>query len=66
MKKSVGAAAALLVVIAVAGAAQWQLSQGPALPEGISQSNGGIEAVRIAVATKLAGRVAEFLVAEGD
>jgi HlyD family secretion protein len=66
MKKSVLAWAALLVVIIVAGVAWWQISQGSDLPEGISRSNGRIEAERIAVATKLAGRVAEVLVEEGD
>lgn len=66
MKKNVWAAVALLVVVGVAGAAWWQISQRTALPEGISQSNGRIEAERIAVATKLAGRVAEVIVAEGD
>lgn len=66
MKKSVLAWAALLVVIIVAGVAWWQISQRSDLPEGISRSNGRIEAERIAVATKLAGRVAEVLVEEGD
>lgn len=66
MKKSVLAWAALLVVIIVAGVAWWQISRQSDLPEGISRSNGRIEAERIAVATKLAGRVAEVLVEEGD
>jgi HlyD family secretion protein len=66
MKKSVGAVAALVVAIAVAGAAWWQISHGSDLLEGISQSNGRIEAERIAVAAKLAGRVAEVAVSEGD
>ncbi|WP_138934424.1 HlyD family secretion protein [Roseovarius arcticus] len=66
MKKRIIAAAALLVVIAAGGAAWWQISQRSNLPDGISQSNGRIEAERIAVATKLAGRVAEVLVVEGD
>lgn len=66
MKKSVLAWAALLVVIIVAGVAWWQISRQSDLPEGISSSNGRIEAERIAVATKLAGRVAEVLVEEGD
>lgn len=66
MKKSVLAWAALLVVIIVAGVAWWQISRQSDLPEGISRSNGRIEAERISVATKLAGRVAEVLVEEGD
>lgn len=66
MKKRIVAVAALLIVIAAGGAAWWQISQHSNVPDGISQSNGRIEAERIAVATKLAGRVAEVLVAEGD
>lgn len=66
MKKSIVVAVVALVAIGVAAAAWWQASQGPGLPAGISQSNGRIEAERIAVATKLAGRVAEVLVSEGD
>ncbi|WP_245418006.1 HlyD family secretion protein [Cohaesibacter celericrescens] len=56
----------LLVAVGIAGAAWWQVSQESAVIDGISQSNGRIEAERIAVATKLAGRVAEVLVSEGD
>lgn len=37
-----------------------------ALPEGISASNGRIEAERIDVSTKISGRVTEILVSEGD
>ncbi|SEK48098.1 HlyD family secretion protein [Roseovarius nanhaiticus] len=66
MNKRVGALAALLLVIAVIGIGWWQLSQRSDLPEGISASNGRIEAERIAVATKLAGRVSEVVVDEGD
>ena len=66
MKESIVAVAVLLVAAGIAGAAWWQMSQGSNLPIGISQSNGRIEAERIAVATKLAGRVAEVLVSEGD
>jgi HlyD family secretion protein len=66
MRKSTWALVALVAVVGVTAAAWWQVSQGPALPDGISGSNGRIEAERIAIATKLAGRVAEVLVAEGD
>lgn len=65
-KKYIVALAILCVVIGGAGIAWWQISQRSDLPEGISQSNGRIEAERIAVATKLAGRIAEVLVSEGD
>jgi len=66
MKKSTMVVAVLLIAAGIAGAAWWQISQGSNLPAGISRSNGRIEAERIAVATKLAGRVAEVLVDEGD
>lgn len=66
MKKSIVVAAVLLIAAGIGGVAWWQISQGSNLPDGISQSNGRIEAERIAVATRLAGRVAKVLVAEGD
>ncbi len=66
MKKTKVAVAVLLIVAAIAGTAWWQISQASNIPEGISRSNGRIEAERISVATKLAGRVAEVLVSEGD
>lgn len=66
MRKRIALVIILLAVAGIAGAAWWQISQASKLPEGISQSNGRIEAERIAVATKLAGRVAEVLVSEGD
>ena len=62
----------LLIVVFVllaaggAGALWWQNSLGAAEPVGVSSSNGRIEAERIEVATKLAGRIAEVVVAEGD
>jgi HlyD family secretion protein len=59
----------LLAVIALAAAAGgyawWRLKPAP-LPPGIAMSNGRIEATQIDVATKLAGRVREVLVKEGD
>ncbi|WP_050525798.1 HlyD family secretion protein [Pseudorhodobacter aquimaris] len=66
MKKTLFGAAALVVAIGLGGLIWWQSSQGSGLPEGISMSNGRIEAERIDVASKLAGRVAELAVAEGD
>ncbi len=66
MKKKIVAALVLLVAIGVGGALWWQSLQGSRLPEGISMSNGRIEAERIEVATKLAGRVSEVLISEGD
>ncbi|WP_299788414.1 HlyD family efflux transporter periplasmic adaptor subunit [uncultured Marivita sp.] len=60
-----------ILVIAVLGAAGagaywWQNAVASALPDGISASNGRIEAERIEIATRLAGRIAEVLVDEGD
>ncbi|KKW68224.1 hemolysin D [Lampropedia cohaerens] len=57
----------LLVVIAVAaGWYVWQHQQTGAEEEGFVRSNGRIEATEVDVATKLAGRVADILVDEGD
>ena len=58
----------LLVVALAAGGAGgywWQHRPVP-LPPGIVQTNGRIEAVQIDVATKLAGRIADVMVREGD
>ncbi|MHC5653780.1 HlyD family secretion protein [Stappia sp. ICDLI1TA098] len=58
---------ALLAVVAGAGGyAIWQRLAEPTLPDGIVQANGRIEAERIDVSAKTAGRVAEVLVKEGD
>lgn len=60
----------LLVVAAAAvvagGGWYWVQSRQPALPEGVAGANGRIEVERVDVATKLAGRVSELRVKEGD
>ncbi|KAG1649461.1 hypothetical protein GQR58_029007 [Nymphon striatum] len=58
----------VLVLLAAGGASAlwWQNSLGATAPDGISSSNGRIEAERIEIATKLAGRISEVIVAEGD
>jgi HlyD family secretion protein len=56
----------VLLATAGAGALWWQSSIKAALPNGISSSNGRIEAERIEIATKFAGRIADVTVAEGD
>lgn len=66
MKKGLIVTAIMAAVVAAAAFAWWQMSQGSGLPDGIAMSNGRLEAERIDIATKLAGRVAEVLVAEGD
>ena len=60
---AVVAALLLLGTVLVVRWAPWQ-SKGPG--PGFVSGNGRIEATEIAVATKLAGRVLEVLVAEGD
>jgi HlyD family secretion protein len=56
---------ALLVICGLAYLA-WQYFQPPKLPEGFASSNGRIEATEVDVATKLAGRILDELVDEGD
>ncbi|WP_085316693.1 HlyD family secretion protein [Derxia lacustris] len=56
----------VLLALAAGGGWYWWRSRPVPLPAGIVQTNGRVEAVQIDVATKLAGRVAEVLVREGD
>jgi HlyD family secretion protein len=59
----------LLAAAIVAGAAGyfgWKYFQPPKLPPGFASSNGRIEATEIDVATKLAERIKDELVDEGD
>lgn len=56
----------LAVVIGVAAYLGWSNFQPKELPEGFASSNGRIEATEIDVATKIAGRIADVLVHEGD
>nr|WP_211845648.1 HlyD family efflux transporter periplasmic adaptor subunit [Neoroseomonas eburnea] len=56
----------MLVSLAVAAFFAWQYLQPAQLPTGIARGNGRIEAVEIDVASKIAGRIAEILVDEGD
>jgi HlyD family secretion protein len=57
--------ALVAAVAAGAGAAWWKLRL-PPLPPGLAMANGRIEATQIDIATKLAGRIREILVAEAD
>jgi len=57
---------AAIVAVGIGFFARWQFQQANAVPEGLARANGRIEAERVAVATKYAGRVAEILVKEGD
>jgi HlyD family secretion protein len=54
------------VVLGVLGYAAWWLFQPEGLPEGFASSNGRVEATEIDIATKLAGRILDELVDEGD
>ncbi|WP_083567203.1 HlyD family efflux transporter periplasmic adaptor subunit [Hyphomicrobium sp. CS1GBMeth3] len=56
------AALALLVAIYIG----WSAYSNTGLPAGIVSGNGRIEAVEIDIATKIAGRIREILVDEGD
>jgi HlyD family secretion protein len=55
-----------LIGIAVGGYAYWNAQLSAMLPAGLAVANGRIEVERIDISTKLAGRVAEIRVREGD
>lgn len=57
---------AVLILLAVAGYQAWKKIDTNELPPGLYSGNGRIEAVEIDVAAKLAGRIEEILVNEGD
>jgi len=57
---------AAVILSAGGGYVTWRHLQPEKLPEGFASSNGRIEATEIDVATKLAGRIADELVNEGD
>ena len=61
----------LLVVVAavaaaIAGYMYWRSLEAQKVPKGFARSNGRIEATEVDVATKLAGRILDELVDEGD
>jgi HlyD family secretion protein len=56
----------VLAIVAGGFLLRWHLDQADQVPPGLARANGRIEAERVAVATKYAGRVAEILVKEGD
>ncbi len=59
-------AAAVLALVALAGYYAWSTLRGSGLPAGIASGNGRIEAVEIDISSKIAGRIAEIYVNEGD
>ncbi|MGE5145894.1 MAG: HlyD family secretion protein [Candidatus Eiseniibacteriota bacterium] len=60
------AGAIAVLVIVAAGYLYWRHELANRLPDGIARTNGRIEAEQVEVATKIAGRVSEVLVNEGD
>jgi HlyD family secretion protein len=56
----------LLILAGAIGYYYWLMSQPAPLPQGIAGSNGRIEAVEIDLAAKIAGRLNDVLVNEGD
>jgi len=69
MKASTKTSLFILAITAVLAAAAWWLWQGlnpSSTPDGLTASNGRIEAVEIDVATRYGGRVAQILVDEGE
>jgi len=56
----------LIVVAGVGGYFAWKSLQPAKLPDGFASSNGRIEATEVDIAAKLAGRLKEVLVNEGD
>jgi HlyD family secretion protein len=65
-QKTILLVALALAVIAGGGYLAWRTFSAPSLPAGIAKANGRIEAERVDVATKLAGRLKNVLVKEGD
>lgn len=55
-----------LTILILAIVASWRALNGSDTPEGVVAGNGRVEAVEINIATKIPGRVATILVAEGD
>jgi HlyD family secretion protein len=66
MRTTVTATAFATVVLASAGYLSWARTNTVRLPDDIAQANGRLEIERVDIATKVAGRVAEISVKEGD
>lgn len=66
-KRQGGWLAAVVIIVAAGGGYYgWKTYVGDGLPANIASGNGRIEAVEIDISTKIAGRVKEILVGEGD
>jgi len=59
-------AGAVVIAIAIGGGFFWWQQHRTELPDGFSRANGRIEAKRVDVALKFAGRIAEVVVDEGE
>jgi HlyD family secretion protein len=57
---------AILVAVSIGGWWWWQTNREAPLPDGIALGNGRIQADRVDVAVKFAGRIDEVVVREGD
>lgn len=69
MNKSQRRFLGILILLALAGVGgyyAWRAYLAPGLPDGFASSNGRNEATEIDIASKIAGRVEEILVDEGD
>jgi len=56
----------VLIAIAAFAYVVWRIASTEQLPEGFAKSNGRIEATEVDADTKLAGRIVDILVDEGD
>jgi HlyD family secretion protein len=59
-------AVAAVLTLAVGGYVYWRHMVAAQIPEGLESANGRIEVTRVDIASKLAGRVAQVRVKEGD
>ena len=57
---------AVALLVAVGAYLVWERLKPANLPAGIARANGRVEAIEIDIATKIAGRIKEILVNEGD
>jgi HlyD family secretion protein len=67
MKKNIGSIVVLaLLLLGAGGWMAWTWTTRSHLPPGVAAANGRLEVTRVDIATKLAGRIAEMRVKEGD
>lgn len=66
MNKTVAIVVAAALALGAGGWATWSWNGRDRTPPGVTSANGRIEVTRVDVSTKLAGRVAEMRVKEGD